>query len=155
MGTEIERKFLVHQTTFLNTLQGQTIQQGYIHISDESVTRVRRIGDEGFLTIKSKNDGIRRMEFEYPIPVEDATEMLESLCDQLISKTRYSLEVDGLEWVVDVFDGLNEGLVLAEVELEHETQSFTKPDWTGEEVSDDVRYYNSRLSTEPYSTWKR
>ena len=105
------------------------------------------------LTIKGATQGISREEWEYPIPVKDAQELLE-LCDQpLIEKYRYRIPFDNMLWELDVFIGANQGLVVAEIELESEHQVFAKPDWIGAEVSDDARYLNSNLQRQPYSTW--
>ena len=116
--------------------------------------RVRIIGEEAYLTIKSKTEGISRNEFEYPIPLEDAQIILDTLCDRpLIEKIRYKIDYDNLIWEVDEFKGENQGLILAEVELENENQTINIPDWVGEEVSHDPRYYNVNLVKHPYQTW--
>lgn len=153
MAIEIERKFLVNSTTHLHNATSFALRQGYVSITPEAVTRVRIKGDQGFLTIKGKTQGITRAEFEYPIPVEDAQQMLDQLCPNIVSKTRFLVEHQGHTWEVDVFDGDNEGLVVAEIELESQEQAFERPAWVGQEVSDDVRYFNAYLSRHPYTSW--
>jgi len=153
MGTEIERKFLVKEGSWREAA-GETYRQGYLSTVKERTVRVRTIGDKGYLTIKGISIGASRLEFEYEIPVADAEELLDSLCEKpLIEKNRYKLDHGGLTWEVDVFFGDNEGLVVAEVELQSENQVFEKPDWVGEEVSSDPRYYNANLIRNPYSSW--
>jgi adenylate cyclase len=155
MAQEIERKFLVTSTAFLVGLEGTRCRQGYIATRDTTAVRVRLMGQRAFLTLKGNITGISRAEYEYPIPVEDADQMLDSLCDPpLINKTRYRLEHQGMVWEVDVFAGDNIGLVVAEIELEHEDQAFEKPPWLGQEVSHDKRYLNFNLSRTPYNQWR-
>ena len=153
MGKEIERKFLVEGDAWKRAAQeGLPCRQGYL-VADESKTvRVRIIGTRAFLTVKSKTSGISRSEFEYAIPVEDAESML-ALCDQGVEKTRYLILHEGMTWELDVFEGANRGLVMAEIELTEESQSFALPSWIGKEVSSDPRYYNACLSKHPFSTW--
>jgi CYTH domain-containing protein len=116
--------------------------------------RVRVAGERAYLTIKGPRVGLARPEFEYPIPVEDANQLLDGLCPRpFIEKVRYRIEHQGLVWEVDEFSGENQGLVLAEVELTHEAQSVPLPPWIGEEVSEDPRYYNSNLARRPYTRW--
>jgi adenylate cyclase len=115
---------------------------------------VRILGDAGYLTIKGKSVGPARDEFEYPIPVADARAMIETLSTGgIVEKIRFSVESHGMVWDVDEFLGANSGLVLAEVELGHEGQEIVLPEWAGEEVTGDVRYYNSRLARNPFSAW--
>lgn len=115
--------------------------------------RIRVAGEIAMLTIKSLTTNASRAEFEYKIPLDDAREMLE-FCEQpLIEKNRHLVEVEGMTWEIDEFLGVNQGLVVAEIELEAEDQKFTLPEWVGEEVTDDHRYFNSSLSSAPYSTW--
>lgn len=153
MGIEIERKFLVNQLP--STLSpGLVICQGYMVNQKDRVVRVRTKGDNGFLTIKGKTVGTRRREFEYKIPLTDAQQMLALFCEPpLVEKTRFKIEFKGFEWVIDQFAGKNLGLIVAEIELDHEYQVFETPPWAGEEVSHDPRYYNSNLIKHPYSTW--
>ena len=116
--------------------------------------RVRTIDDKGFLTVKGINVGATRVEYEYEIPASDANEMLDDLCEQpIIEKHRYKIDDNGLVWEVDEFGGVNQGLIVAEVELDSEAQSFEKPDWIGEEIADDPRYFNSNLIAHPYTQW--
>ena len=154
MGTEIERKFLVSSDAWRQGAKPSAIRQGYLCAGPSHVVRVRTYGDQAFLTIKSGGAGIARLEFEYEVPVADATVMLDALCHRpLIEKTRFAVDVDGVAWVVDVFFGDNEGLVLAEVELESEAQQVALPPWAGTEVTGDPRYFNAALSERPYATW--
>lgn len=154
MGTEIERKYLLKGTAWKEGAAGTFYRQGYLSTIQERTVRVRTIGEEGFLTIKGITVGVSRLEFEYPIPIADATVMLEELCPHpLIEKTRYRIQVGNLVWEVDEFCGDNEGLVVAEVELSHEDQEISLPEWIGEEVSGEPRYFNSNLSVHPYAEW--
>jgi CYTH domain-containing protein len=115
---------------------------------------VRTIRDRGILTIKGPNVGGVRLEYEYDIPLNEAQEILQELCRKpLIEKNRYKIHFEGFIWEVDEFKGENDGLLFAEIELQHEGQKFTKPSWTGEEVTDDSRYYNANLVNNPYSNW--
>jgi len=158
MIIETERKFLVTNDSWKKRIAGsEKMIQGYLAIENATV-RIRIAGDRAFMTIKghSSNNGISRKEFEYPVPPGDAGIMLEELCFKpLIEKIRYRVqEKDSHEWVVDVFSGANEGLVLAEIELGSEEETFIIPDWAGEEVSQRPEYRNSSLSANPYSLWK-
>lgn len=156
MGLEIERKFLVDRVKWLNVDKGRgiPIQQGYLLSDIEKTIRVRIRDDQGFLTLKGKTQGIRREEFEYEIPVEDAQIMIQNFCSHIISKTRYKIEYAGRLWEVDDFEEDNAGLLMAEIELTSEDEKFELPGWIGKEVSDDMRYYNSNLSKNPYKNWK-
>lgn len=154
MGIEIERKFLVHGQGWRQG-QAQRYSQGYLNRAAERTVRVRIAGEQAFLTIKGRSQGASRLEFEYPVPLADAQALLQLCEGPLIEKTRYTLEQDGLRWEVDEFHGENAGLVLAEVELASEDQAITRPDWLGEEVTGDERYYNSRLSEQPFGRWPR
>ncbi|WP_107671396.1 CYTH domain-containing protein [Cyanothece sp. BG0011] len=155
MGIEIERKFLVINDNWRTLGIGKVYKQGYILTADNMTTiRVRIIGNDAYLTIKSKTEGISRHEFEYSIPLEDAEIMLKTLCDRpLIEKVRYTINLDNLIWEIDEFQGENEGLIIAEVELKSETEVINIPDWVGEEVSHDPRYYNVNLAKTPYLKW--
>jgi CYTH domain-containing protein len=154
MPTEIERKFLVTGDRWRVGAVGAVFRQGYIAADESKSVRVRVVGDRGFLTIKGKTVGVARTEFEYGIPVDEALEMLHTLCEPpLIEKTRYRIEYAGLLWEVDEFEGENRGLILAEVELTHANQQVDLPDWVAEEVSHDPRYYNANLAKHPYSRW--
>ena len=155
MAQEIERKFLVKDNRWKEGRTGTRYCQGYLCRTAERTVRVRIGGDEAFLTIKGQSSGISRAEFEYQIPVADAQEMLDTLCERpLIDKTRYLVEHQGRTWEVDEFAGENTGLVIAEIELDDAAQRIELPDWIGQEVSDDARYYNANLVTNPYSAWK-
>ena len=154
MATEIERKFLVKDEQWRSLGVGTVYRQGYLSTKKSCSVRVRLVGNQGFLTIKGLTEGFSRTEFEYPIPAEDAQEMLDHLCDHpLIEKTRYKIEYAGLTWEIDEFAGDNQGLIVAEVELSDENYSLELPDWIGQEVSDDPRYYNVNLVQNPYSKW--
>jgi len=153
MGTEIERKFLVTEGPWRDADAG-TYRQGYLSTVKERTVRVRTIDDRGYLTVKGVTVGATRREFEYEIPLEDANELLDKLCERpLIEKKRYKLDHAGLIWEVDVFFGENDGLIIAEVELQHQAQVFEKPAWVGEEVTSDQRYYNANLINNPFNTW--
>ena len=156
MGIEIERKFLLSADTWKEPAKGTYYRQGYLNSQKERTVRVRTIGDTGFLTIKGISVGATRMEYEYEIPVEDARVLLSELCEKpLIEKNRYKIEFAGFIWEVDEFFGENEGLIVAEIELENEGQQFEKPEWVGKEVSDDPRYFNSSLIKNPFSSWEK
>lgn len=154
MGTEIERKFLVRGDEWRKS-PFVTLRQGYLYRSPTSVVRVRTDGTRGYLTVKgSAGSGITRSEYEYPIPLSDADQMLDRLCDKpLIEKSRFLVDYLGTRWEVDEFQGENTGLVIAEVELTSETQEFAKPAWIGREVTNDPRYLNANLVKHPYSEW--
>jgi adenylate cyclase len=154
MGIEIERKFLIDTDKLPALHNGCTIKQGYIQTVDHTTVRVRIRNEEAFLTIKGKSVGASRLEFEYPIPLEDANVMLDNLCQtSVIDKTRYLVEYEGHVWEVDVFEGSNKGLVVAEVELDSEDEAFSLPSWVTQEVTDDIRYFNSNLIENPYLNW--
>ena len=153
MAVEIERKFLVKKDTWRNE-QGTRYRQGYLSSVKERTVRVRTIGDRGYLTIKGVSKGAVRTEYEYEIPLAEAEAMLDELCEKpLIEKKRYKIEFKGLVWEVDEFFGENQGLVVAEVELEEEDQAFSKPEWVGEEVTGDAKYFNANLIHHPYQNW--
>ncbi len=154
MATEIERKFLVKGDDWRSLATGTVYRQGYLSTKKGCTVRVRLVGNQGYLTIKGLTQGFSRAEYEYPIPAADAQEMLEQLCDRpLIEKTRYKIEYAGLLWEVDEFVGENQGLILAEVELTDENDCFERPDWIGQEVSADPRYYNANLVQHPFTQW--
>lgn len=156
MPAEIERKFLVNNENWRKKVCRQKkIVQGYLANTERGSIRVRVSGENAYLNIKSMTLGIQRTEFEYPIPLDDAYYMLENLCQQpVIEKTRYIVEQDQHLWEIDVFDGENSGLIVAEIELSSTEEDFHKPDWVGTEVSHDPRYYNVRLVYEPFSQWQ-
>jgi adenylate cyclase len=154
MGREIERKFLVRNEGWRSDAPGVRFRQGYLSTDPEREVRVRLAGDRAFLTIKGKAAGAARDEFEYPLPVAEAGGILESLCLRpLIEKTRFRIDHGGRTWEVDVFDGENRGLVLAEVELGSEDEEVALPEWAGEEVTDVRRYKNASLVARPYRSW--
>jgi adenylate cyclase len=154
MAVEIERKFLVKDDSWRREATAERIRQGYLCSFEDRAVRARIVGNRAFLTIKGAKNGVSRFEYEYQIPVEDAAEMLDRLCEwPLIEKTRHHVTVDGREWVIDVFEGDNVGLVVAEVELVDEMQVIEVPAWAGEEVSDDPRYFNVNLAKHPYRLW--
>lgn len=154
MGTEIERKFLVRGDTWKTLGTGMRMRQGYLSTDPERVVRVRIEGDAATLTIKGRSVGATRGEWEYPIPLTDAEEMLTQLCLRpLVEKIRYRIEQDAMLWEVDEFLGENAGLVVAEIELTTEDQAFVKPPWIGDEVTHDARYYNANLLRHPFSAW--
>ena len=155
MATEIERKFLVTSDAWLEDADAGTLfRQGYLLGSEKASVRVRIEGERANLNIKSATLGIWRREYEYPIPLDEALELLEHLCDKpQIEKTRYHVPVGGHIWEVDVFAGDNAGLVVAEVELTSEDEAFEIPAWAGAEVSHDTRYYNVCLTRHPYKDW--
>jgi len=159
MATEIERKFLIKDDRWKTDFSGVEIagiayRQGYLSTDTDATVRVRRQGDQARLTIKGKTQGISRAEYEYPIPLHDANEMLDTLCRKpQIEKIRYRREEGGLIWEIDVFVGDNAGLVVAEVELESESQLIDLPAWVGQEVTGDDRYYNVNLVSNPFKNW--
>ncbi len=155
MSLEIERKFLVSDCSFLRGIEGIECLQGYIPGRTRSAVRVRIKGDRGFLTLKSATSGLTRSEFEYEIPLQDARDILDLLCEKpFVEKTRYEVDFCGDLWEIDVFAGQNEGLVLAEIELRSEDQAVAVPPWLGPEVSHDPRYFNSQLARTPYVQWR-
>ena len=154
MDIEIERKFLVKGDGWKAAADaGLACRQGYLAAEPEKTVRVRIIGEQAFLTIKGATSGISRSEFEYGIPVDDAEALLALCGGAVVEKTRYFIEHAGMVWELDVFSAANEGLVMAEIELEAEDQSFELPDWAGQEVSGDSRYYNAYLARHPFTTW--
>jgi len=154
MGIEIERKFLVKGDGWKAAAgEGFACRQGYLSTDPDKTVRVRIIAEQAFLTIKGAPSGITRSEFEYEIPEADAAVLLALCGGAVVEKKRYFIEQDGMTWELDVFSGANEGLVMAEIELESEDQPFDLPDWVGEEVSGDIRYYNACLARNPFTTW--
>lgn len=154
MGTEIERKFLLRDDSWRAGATGTMYRQGYLNSAKERTVRVRTVGDKAFLTIKGITVGATRAEYEYPIPFDECNAMLDTLAEKpLIEKKRYKIKRGDLTWEIDEFFGDNKGLVVAEVELQSEGQSFEKPDWLGDEVSGDPRYFNSNLIKHPFTRW--
>ncbi len=156
MGVEIERKYKVKDRSYRAVaVQCRYFKQGYISTDKTKTIRIRIADDQAFITIKGGTTGFSRLEFEYPIPVADAEQMLSTMCaSPLIEKRRYIYPYDGHTWEIDEFMGDNEGLVVAEVELGAESEPFAIPPFIGDEVTGDVRYYNSNLSRHPYTTWR-
>lgn len=154
--TEIERKFLVKSNAFKSdSYQNTRIVQGFLNTHPERTVRIRINGEEAFLTVKGKSseNGLSRFEWEKEIEVEEAENLL-TLCEPgIIEKDRYLVEVENHIFEVDDFHGQNEGLVVAEIELNAEEDTFSRPLWLGEEVTGDIRYYNSQLSKKPYLNW--
>jgi len=154
MGVEIERKFLVSSDAWRTLGDPVLLRQGYLCADPERTVRVRIEGEQGVLTIKSKNEGASRGEWEYPIPLAEAEELLDRLCERpLVEKYRRRIVFNGFTWEVDEFLGENAGLVVAEIELPAEDTVFDLPDWIGKEVTGERRYYNSSLIRLPYSKW--
>jgi adenylate cyclase len=155
MPQEIERKFLVKDSSYRQMGDSLHIHQGFLSTDKERVVRIRIHGKKAMITIKGSSEGLTRPEFEYMIPVEDSQFLLENLCIKpTIEKYRYNVNFEGFTWEIDEFLGENEGLVIAEIELKSDDQDFPKPAWIGEEVSGDARYYNASLVTNPYKRWK-
>lgn len=154
---EIERKFLLVGESWRSQVEGEPkhLSQGYLCADAEKSVRVRIAGNYATLTVKGSRNGITRLEMQYEIPVSDAERMLSFCPRPLIDKTRYIVLHEGMKWEVDIFHGENEGLRVAEVELEREDQAISLPEWAGEEVSHDPRYYNSQLAREPFSIWPK
>jgi adenylate cyclase len=148
MGVEIERKFLVNSEKWqaLEKPKGDYLRQGYLSDDIDCTVRVRETNNEGFLTIKGRSEGIARAEYEYPIPKGDAKQMLDTLAKTQLAKTRHKIIIGKHTWDVDVFHGTNDGLILAEVELESVDDKIELPDWLEKEVSDDPKYFNSSLA---------
>jgi adenylate cyclase len=144
---EIERKFTVDKEKWeeIEKPEPTQIVQSYLSSNPECTVRIRIKGKKGFLTIKGKTIGISRSEFEYEIPLEDAQQMIQSFATKTLSKFRYEIQIENHLWEVDVFQGKLDGLIIAEIELKDEKESFTLPEWAIEDVSDNIEYYNSRL----------
>lgn len=154
MGIEIERKFLLKNNVWRDLAEGVYYRQGYLNSTSERTVRVRIINEKGFLTIKGVADGATRLEFEYEIPKDECKIMLDDLAEKpVIEKNRYKVDYKGFVWEIDEFFGENRGLIVAEVELESEDQKFEIPEWVGEEVTGDLRYFNSNLINHPYTNW--
>jgi adenylate cyclase len=154
VGVEIERKFLLRGDAWRELGEPVLLRQGYLSSHKERVVRVRIEGGQGMLTIKGRTVGASRGEWEYPIPLEEASELLDGLCERpLIEKYRRRIAIGKHVWEVDEFLGANAGLLVAEIELASEDEAFDKPDWVAEEVTDDVRYLNANLIKHPFSAW--
>lgn len=155
MATEIEHKFLLQDERWRQQVERSVrMRQGYLISDTHCSVRVRVADERGFLNIKSGTLGIQRSEYEYPIPLAEAEEILDTLCEKpLLEKTRHYVRFGAHLWEIDEFAGDNAGLIVAEVELSRVDEPFDRPDWLGEEVSHDIRYYNSQLARHPFSTW--
>lgn len=154
MAIEIEKKFLVKSSDWKNLGSKKFYRQGYLLISKDLTIRIRTIETSGFITIKGKKIGISRKEFEYQVPLEDALEMINKMCEKpIIEKYRTTIKINDIFWEVDEFIGDNQGLVIAEVELSDENQKIILPDWVGEEVTNDYRFTNSYLVKHPFKDW--
>jgi adenylate cyclase len=156
MGIEIERKFLVNKEKWDQVTKDKKslYRQGYIVSEPEKTIRVRLTDKEAFLTIKGLTVGASRPEFEYSIPVEEAQQLLDGFCDSVVSKIRYFIHHDNMLWEVDEFLGENEGLIVAEIELDAEEEAFSVPEWVSKEVTLEKKYSNSNLARRPYKGWE-
>lgn len=155
MGKEIEQKFLVIGEAWRGLAQGTLYRQGYLNSAKERTVRVRTVGDRAFLTIKGLTVGASRVEYEYEIPFEDGNFLLDNLAEKpIIEKKRYRIPQGKFVWEIDEFFGENQGLIVAEIELESEDEAFDRPEWAGQEVTGDPRYFNSNLIRHPYTRWQ-
>ncbi|MBN2283127.1 MAG: CYTH domain-containing protein [Deltaproteobacteria bacterium] len=156
MALEIERKFLVSGDAWRKGAIGVRCRQGYLQTDPRRIVRVRVMGSDAFITVKAGLSSLSRLEFEYPMPVGDAETIINDLCrEAVVEKTRYHVSYGGRIWEIDEFEGENRGLIVAEVELDDERQHVALPDWVGEEVSGDPRYYNFNLAIAPFTKWKK
>jgi len=155
MATEIEHKYLVNTEMWKNIIPDKSVEirQAYLLTDPEKTIRIRTKGKSGFMTIKGKTVGASRLEYEYEIPIADANELINQFCSNLIEKKRHVVIHDGNTWEVDMFKGLNEGLIVAEIELTSEDQTYSKPNWVDKNVTHDPRYANSNLAINPFTTW--
>lgn len=155
MATEIEHKFLLQDERWRQLVERSVrMRQGYLISDTHCSVRVRVADERGFLNIKSGTLGIQRSEYEYPIPLTEAEEILDTLCEKpLLEKTRHYVRYGSHLWEIDEFAGDNAGLIVAEVELSRVDEPFDRPDWLGEDVSHDIRYYNSQLARHPFRSW--
>jgi len=155
MATEIEHKYLVNSGVWKTIIPEKSVEirQAYLQTDPEKTIRVRTKDDAGFITIKGKTVGASRPEFEYEIPIADANELIDKFCSNLIEKIRHIVTHYNHIWEVDEFKGLNEGLIVAEIELTGEDEKYSIPNWVGKNVTDDLRYANSNLTIKPFKTW--
>jgi adenylate cyclase len=155
MALEVERKFLVTGEGWRAGVRHERrLRQGYLARATRSSVRIRTDGERAHLNIKAAVPGASRAEYEYEVPLADGREMLETLCvGGIVEKTRFEVAHEGRCWEVDVFEGANAGLVVAELELADAQESFVRPAWLGREVTDELRYYNNQLAERPYRTW--
>lgn len=155
MPTETEHKYLVNHQLWQQVASDKSvsIKQAYLLTDPNKTIRIRTSGNSGFITIKGKTIGASRPEFEYEIPIDEANQLIESFCSDIIEKTRHYVNYANKTWEVDVFEGLNLGLMVAEIELDDENEQYVKPVWAEQNVTDDRKYANSNLSIKPYTTW--
>ena len=155
MAVEIERKFLVDKEKWdkVDKPTGKHYRQGYILSDDIKTIRVRVTDELGYMTIKGKTKGISRLEYEYTIPVNEGVELLNNFAVSELEKIRYCINYEGKIWEIDEFLGDNQGLLVAEIELEDESETFKLPPWVTIEVTGDKKYYNSDLSVNPFNSW--
>lgn len=155
MAVEIEHKYLLKKDLWKEVIPHKSVavKQAYILTDPNKTIRVRTMGDKAFITIKGKNSGAGRLEFEYEIPLNDAHELIGNFSTNLIEKIRHYVLVDGKTWEVDEFSGNNAGLFIAEIELLHEEEVYTLPDWVDMNVTNDNRYANSNLALKPFTSW--
>jgi CYTH domain-containing protein len=155
MPRETEHKYLVRKDLWyaIQKPAGVDIRQGYLLAGEGKTVRIRMAGPKAFLTIKGPSVNASRAEYEYPIPVTDATEMIALFAGPVIEKIRYKLDYHGKTWEIDEFFGKNEGLILAEIELQSTEETYDKPSWIGDDVTSDFRYYNAYLAEHPFLTW--
>lgn len=154
MGLEIERKFLVNTKKWQPSGEGTCMTQAYLGLDPNPTVRIRIAGEKAFLTIKGRTKTLSHPEFEYEIPANEASELLQMAISNPVEKTRYKEWFNGFCWEIDVFSGKNQGLILAEIELSSEDEEFTHPEWILKEVTHDNRFYNSYLSEYPFQEWK-
>lgn len=156
MAMETERKFLVCGDGWRALVTDERkLVQGYLAIDGTTTVRVRTDGSHGWITIKGPAEGLARPEYEFGVPAAEAKEMMSLCLGRIVEKTRHMVSYNGDLWEVDVFAGANQGLVLAELELEEAQEEFARPDWLGPEVSADPRYFNAALSVQPYIQWEQ
>jgi len=153
MAREIERKFLVLGQPWDSDSPGSLMAQGYLSTDPARSVRIRISGERAWLTVKGLSEGISRDEFEYPVPADDARAMLALCLAGIIEKTRHEITFAGKTWEIDVFHGSNDGLVVAEIELDHPDEQPPLPPWLGREVTGDPSYYNSNLAVRPFRDW--
>lgn len=156
MPIETERKFLTNSKLLkvLATSKGTKIMQGYVYSSPQKTIRIRVAENKGYITLKGESKGFSRPEFEYEVPANEAVEMLNIFAHNVIEKVRYKIEHTGNTWEVDVFEGKNKGLVIAEIELNNEDEKFEIPNWVENEVTGNKKYYNSYLAQKPFCEWE-
>lgn len=155
MPLEIEHKYLVDSKKWELVIpeKSDLIKQGYLSTDPNKTIRIRTKGNQGFITVKGKSLTASRPEYEYEIPLHEAEEMLQAFCNQWIEKIRHYITHENKRWEVDVFHGENQGLIVAEIELESETEPYSIPEWATENITFDRRFSNSSLSVHPYSKW--